>query len=317
LASDGALNIASGWGLRLFEIEGVGDSHLELFQRFGRNRSMPTQTKKKRPPTKLKAVGGVLSAHPPFSPFVPYVPIPGENVGANDMRSRFDSRRRLYYVGNANGEVLGEIVAHSRLSALKEGKRKWPKEKKLEFYPKARFQDDRRLELKQLMRNLKANRTFIACHEAGHAVMAHVNGVQVTGISLQPRPFEFHGKINLCGSDVGGMKFAGFKLTNFNRVNVLIMMDLAGYLAEEIICPGVSSCRADADFARASHFAQFSLPKGVSVDDHLNSLVARARRILLRRWPAVVRVAKVLMKKMFISGDEFLELVQTRAGPLG
>ncbi|MFA5075064.1 MAG: hypothetical protein WC436_03075 [Candidatus Babeliales bacterium] len=141
---------------------------------------------------------------------------------------------------------------------------------------------------KQVNQTQKRN----AFHEAGHALLANLVGFKILKATLKPK-----------GDAAGYVNFTYSE----DKLDKLIMVDLAGYVAEEIIygsaCYGVRD-----DLDKATQIC-FDL-KGNVGHKFLQEKLNATRNILLENKYKLKNIATELEKKLTLSGKEIDHVIR-------
>lgn len=149
-------------------------------------------------------------------------------------------------------------------------------------------------------------RRATAYHEAGHGVACVVQGLTVNKLSIVPDD----GTLGHClhpsmfGYEVG---------TNRERRSIardVILVSYAGWAAEVKFHPAAERFRSRSDdeaaFETSREFGVFPRRLSCVGNEHhwayLERLRGEARRLIDRRWPAVVALAEVLFKRKTLNG---------------
>jgi ATP-dependent Zn protease len=142
---------------------------------------------------------------------------------------------------------------------------------------------------------MNENRIGAAYHEAGHAVIAWVLGLEPAKIEIGIDGDESAGK-TMVGSDE--------HLPELDRLAICY----AGMVAQEIFeCPTHENAGVS-DYAKMIEILGDEISEEESLERR-NAAYARAREILLANKAKIERLALHLVDKVHISGSNFLELI--------
>lgn len=153
------------------------------------------------------------------------------------------------------------------------------------------------------------NRTTTAYHEAGHAVVAFFSGFRIEYATILP------------GDGFSGMMKARpqgrFSLDSATpamrqKTENWILITLAGDIAQRKHAPRSSrQWHTTADRQAATDLALSVCGNGESATAYLAWLNIVARQLIEGRWDLVDRVAKVLLDRERITGDELRAIILT------
>lgn len=149
------------------------------------------------------------------------------------------------------------------------------------------------------------NREATAYHEAGHVVVALLEGLEIE-----------YATIKASGHRAGHVKLRGkTRRTTASRLKLegLIIVALAGDIAQRRFAPRSSrSWQTTGDRRDAVDMALSICGSGESATAYLAWLTIVTRDLVHGRWDCVERVAEALMQSVNLSGDELWELVAGR-----
>jgi hypothetical protein len=146
------------------------------------------------------------------------------------------------------------------------------------------------------------DRRAVAIHEAGHAVVALAFGHDVVLVTLGPSPDDAR-RLGLCCSNRNDDAMGRFEAA---------VVALAGPLAEQIFAGHPRDVRAmmlgsswKTDRANAENHLRRS-----SMARTLGDAALEAARLVMERWPAIVRVAEALLAQGELGGARIEALMR-------
>lgn len=155
-----------------------------------------------------------------------------------------------------------------------------------------------------------------AYHEAGHAVAAYLRNRRFTAITIVPE-----------GATLGRCEFSGgptaieFDAESYrrtrDRIETLIIVSLAGVVAESIITGRRNWLGAHADLHDASRYAAYVTGDETELGAYMNWLAERTRVLLSARphWSAVKALASELLTSGTIGERRARQLIAEALSP--
>ena len=178
---------------------------------------------------------------------------------------------------------------------------------------------------KVFMKYADTEKWHLAVHEAGHAVVGHFIGYDITGAQILP-----------CSDDLGNVMCKADSITVLDKPLLMMQMKefYAGKLATEMF--GLTSCEgADGDIETATKIARrmveeyemaeeivgakdnnvlysehYKVARESAVEDLVGSARGGAREILAEHKYEVEIVAQALLKRYILTGKEVVELIK-------
>ena len=177
---------------------------------------------------------------------------------------------------------------------------------------------------KAFMKYADSERWHLAVHEAGHTVVGHFIGYEITGAQILP-----------CSDDLGNVMCKADSITVLDKELLIMQMKefYAGKLATEMF--GLTSCEgADGDIETATKIARrmveeyemteivgakddnvfysehYKEARESAVDELVKSAREGAKKILEEHKYEVEIVAKALLKRYILTGKEVVELIK-------
>lgn len=171
---------------------------------------------------------------------------------------------------------------------------------------------------------------YIAHHEAGHAVSAVVLGFPLRTVDIKRRPMP-GGQVSMGFTDTGPVGIKEVAGKGEAAARRLIVQCMTGPLAEMEVNPRLLEEGGDrqdrADAMRTATVAmcvpqdrgggrmEISSAEQVRNKDRINALVMsslqEAAELVATHWPAIHRVADLLIRRQSLTGDEVTEVVRT------
>jgi hypothetical protein len=144
--------------------------------------------------------------------------------------------------------------------------------------------------------------TQVAYHEAGHATMARLLGIEITSVAIARH-----------GGSLGHVKHGDIAE---NSAEHIAMFLIAGYVAQRIHVGADSLEMGEGsleDLASASSLLQSATPGDErDIETRLEVLDAEVEKRLRSRWDAVERVAMRLLEREMLSFVEVDECIAAR-----
>jgi enoyl reductase-like protein len=148
-------------------------------------------------------------------------------------------------------------------------------------------------------------RIALAFHEAGHAVVDHANGLDVTRVSIDG--FEGRAHASASGAPVEAILDGATR----EAVRPFIQGALAGILAEAMVTAVPLWAHAYADLVFAKDFAEAACDDG-NAAVLLGECIEESKRTLTARWSSVVAIANLLCDRDEIAGTELEALLNAQ-----
>jgi hypothetical protein len=153
---------------------------------------------------------------------------------------------------------------------------------------------------------------YTAYHEAGHAVVAKVNGIRVTGITIIPNRDTFTlGMVNTSNILYHKAIDSTSSTADRWRMERVVQVGLAGIIAEQKHQRDNNLRRrvkgiADGDYERAINTVRHFCGSDAEVEAYLNLLAEQTKTILNddENWNAVEKLTLVLIEKKKLSARE-------------
>jgi hypothetical protein len=154
------------------------------------------------------------------------------------------------------------------------------------------------------------NREATAFHEAGHAVVAFFNGFRIDYATIRQNG-DYHGMVMV--KPRGRLDLDSATPAMRQKVERWIIFVLAGDVAQRKFAPRSSRrWHTTSDRASAVDLALSVCGSGESATAYLAWLQIVTRDIVDRRWPMIERVARELLAKEKITGEEVRAAIMAR-----
>ena len=163
--------------------------------------------------------------------------------------------------------------------------------------------------------NRKRQESAIAYHEAGHAVACRFMGVKVKSATIVPKKDEYQGCVQH-ESMFRGLR-PDIELSGRARLQIErnIIISLAGAAAQRRHNKkSWRSYHSSSDFRSAANLASHVCDSKANINAFLRWLEVRTDELIAAQWPAVHRIAEVLLERKTVPGDEIVALILEQQG---
>jgi hypothetical protein len=161
----------------------------------------------------------------------------------------------------------------------------------------------------------KRQESAIAYHEAGHAVACHCMGVKVASATIVPKKDEYHGRVQHENMFRGVRPDIEVNDRARLQIERKIIISLAGAAAQRRHNKkSWRSYHSSSDFRAIANVVHYVCAFGADADAYIRWLEIRTDNLIAAHWPEVQRIAKELLERKTVPGDEIAALILEQRG---